>query len=208
MKQQCAFDRSIVTPDLHPSLRAAFDIVREFGSLATALERVERADLGAMASIVRIASTDKYGVSNFLHNINTYGLKHLPLIRPIFIRFFQDLIENPFGNEKLRTTDDKPTKAQPKLEPLQYYKRLFQIGTGVLGWAPEQTWNATLAEIAMAYQGRTEFVSDILKSIFGSPEKQESAVTQYSDDEYKQILEDGKDPNFDRSALDDLRQSL
>lgn len=208
MKQQHALDRPIITPDLRPSLRAAFDIVREFGSLAAALERVERADLGAMASIVRIASTDKYGVSNFLHNISNYGLKHLPLVAPAFIRFFRDLIDNPFENEEPKITGNKPAKAQPELTPLQYYKRLFQIGTGVLGWTPEQTWNATLAEIAMAYQGRTEFVSDILKSIFGSPEKQESAVTQYSDDEYNQILKDGKDPNFDRSALDNLRQSL
>lgn len=208
MKQQHAFDRPIITPDLQPSLRAAFDIVREFGSLAAALERVERTDLGAMASIIRIASTDRRGVSNFLHNINTYGLKHLPLIRPVFIRFFQDLIENPFGEDAPNSKGKQPAKPQPELTPLQYYKQLFQIGTGVLGWTPEQTWNATLAEITMAYQGRTEFVSDILKSIFGSPEKQESAVTQYSDDEYKQILEDGKDPNFDRSAFDDLRHSL
>lgn len=208
MKQQHAFDRPIITPDLQPSLRAAFDIVREFGSLAAALERVERADLGAMASIIRIASTDPRGVSNFLHNINTYGLKHLPLIRPVFIRFFQDLIENPLGEDEPKSKENQPAKPQPELTPLQYYKRMFQIGTGVLGWTPEQTWNATLAEITMAYQGRTEFVSDILKSIFGSPEKHESAVTQYSDDEYNQILKDGKDPNFDRSALDNLRQSL
>lgn len=208
MKQQHAFDRPIITPDLQPSLRAAFDIVREFGGLDTALKRVESADLGAMASIIRIASTNKRGVSIFMHNISTYGVKHLPLIMPAFERFFFELISNPFGEDAPKPKGNQPAKPQPELTPLQYYKQLFQIGTGVLGWTPEQTWNATLAEITMAYTGRTEFVSDILKSIFGSPEKQESTVTQYSDDEYKQILEDGKDPNFDRSALDNLRQSL
>lgn len=208
MKQQLAFDRSIV-PVLRPSLRVAFDIVQEFGSLSAALEDVERVNLSTMASLVRIASTDQRGVSNFLHGITTYGLKHLPLIRPIFIKLIHDLIENPFGIDTTKAKPERTAKSEPEQTPIQYYRRLFQLGTGVLGWTPDQTWNATPAEITMAYHGRTEFVSDILQAVFGTAEdKPQSGITPYDDEELAQIEKNGVDPNFDRTAFNDLRMAL
>jgi hypothetical protein len=44
---------------------------------------------------------------------------------------------------------------------------LFAIGTGVVGWTPQQTLQTNMQHIVAAYNARTEFVFDIAKALFG-----------------------------------------
>ena len=71
------------------------------------------------------------------------------------------------------TDDQAPTKASSgKSESLaDYFTQLYKIGTGWLGWSPEQTWDATPAEIRAAYEGRI----DLLKTIFGAKDDKPAA---------------------------------
>jgi hypothetical protein len=59
----------------------------------------------------------------------------------------------------------------------EYFTQLFQIGSGWLGWAPEDVWDATPAEIIHAQKGRME----MLKALFGSKE-QSADVSSIRDD--------------------------
>ena len=47
------------------------------------------------------------------------------------------------------------------------FRSLFRMGTGWLGWTPEETWNASPLEIMEARAGRL----DMLKAIFGSKDE-------------------------------------
>jgi hypothetical protein len=44
---------------------------------------------------------------------------------------------------------------------------LYKVGTGWLGWTPDETLDATPTEIRLAYEGRI----DLLKAVFGSHEE-------------------------------------
>jgi len=57
----------------------------------------------------------------------------------------------------------------------------FKIGTGWLGWTPEQTLDATVYEIRLAYEGRIE----LLKAIFGSPDPKPDTDGMSLDDKLK-----------------------
>ncbi|WP_426609488.1 phage tail assembly chaperone [Bradyrhizobium sp. McL0616] len=60
------------------------------------------------------------------------------------------------------TSDDKAQSGTP-MRFEEFFTRLFKIGTGYLGWSPDDTWNATPAEILAAREGRME----LLIQLFG-----------------------------------------
>jgi hypothetical protein len=59
-------------------------------------------------------------------------------------------------------------KSATETDFITVLENLFEIGTGWLSWTPEQTWNASPAEIVAAHKGRLA----LLKGIFGSKEKE------------------------------------
>lgn len=46
---------------------------------------------------------------------------------------------------------------------------------GVMGWTEEQTLQTTIPALEAAYKGRCDFVSAILKAVFGEGDKPEPA---------------------------------
>jgi hypothetical protein len=54
----------------------------------------------------------------------------------------------------------------------EYHTKLFQIGTGWLGWTPEATWNATPAEIINAHTGRRA----MLTALFGGKRDDDQTI--------------------------------
>lgn len=50
-------------------------------------------------------------------------------------------------------------------------ERLLEQGMGVMGWTEEQTLQTTIPAIQLAYKGRCDFVSAILKAVFGEADK-------------------------------------
>jgi len=190
---------------LKPSLRAAYQLVHEFGDLAAVLSEIQSGKVSTLAKIVLIAG-GRDSRAKFLHGIATHGAKQIPALQPYFIQFIHGLIADipatPEANSPIADTD------QPTQTPEAYYLRLFQIGTGVLGWPPKQTWKSSPTEITLAYKGRTEFVADILKSIFGTTDEKQN-LTPVTKEALDNLISSGKhDPKLDRAALDDLRAAL
>lgn len=193
---------------LKPSLRAALHLVQEFGDLAAVLSDIQIGKVGTLAKIVLIASGRK-NHARFLHGIATHGAKQIPALQSHFVAFIYGLIADvPALSDTSQTDTDEPDTDQPDQTPDSYYLRLFQIGTGVLGWTPKDTWNATPTEITLAYRARTEFVADILKSVFGTTDEKTSP-TPVTKEALDTLISSGKhDPNLDRSGLDELRATL
>ena len=81
--------------------------------------------------------------------------------------------------------DDPPKKTKGKGTSITFKKHLedlFRIGTGWLGWTPDETLDATPAEITLAYEGRLE----MLKAIFGGSESNTEGKSDLSlDDKFK-----------------------
>ena len=61
-------------------------------------------------------------------------------------------------------TDSAEPQSGETMPFSEYHKRLYQIGSGWLGWSPETVWNATPKEILEAYSGHVEQ----LKAIYGT----------------------------------------
>lgn len=83
--------------------------------------------------------------------------------------------------------DDPPKKANGKGKTVTFKKHLedlFRIGTGWLGWTPDETLDATPAEITLAYEGRLE----MLKAIFGGSDKPDNKSNLSLDDQFKGAL--------------------
>ncbi|MBJ6131530.1 phage tail assembly chaperone [Ochrobactrum sp. Q0168] len=196
---------------LKPSLRAALHLVQEFGDLAAVLSDIQSGKVGTLAKIVLIASGRK-NHARFLHGIATHGAKQIPALQPYFVAFIYGLIADvpalSDASDTPQIDTDEPDTDQPDQTPDRYYLRLFQIGTGVLGWTPAVTWNATPTEITLAYRARTEFVADILKSVFGTTDEKTSP-TPVTKEALDTLISSGKhDPKLDRAALDDLRAAI
>ncbi|NKB83092.1 hypothetical protein HED51_03050 [Ochrobactrum grignonense] len=202
---------NIVTA-LKPSLRAALRLTQEFGDLEKVLADILEGKLETLAKIILIASGSE-NHAKFLHEIATHGAKQIPALQPYFVTFIHGLIADiPAMRDVSPATADAPQhKASNKTPqtPAEYYQRLFQIGTGVLGWTPLDTWNATPTEIVLAYQGRTEFIADILKSVFGTSEDTGPQIDKIDKESLETLIASGRqDPTFDRAGLQALREAL
>lgn len=85
------------------------------------------------------------------------------------------------GVDPDKESDKQDGKAVPFNEHLI---NLYKIGTGWLGWTPEDTLDATPTEIMLAYEGRI----DLLKAIFGSPEPKPETDGMSLDDKLKAVV--------------------
>jgi hypothetical protein len=73
----------------------------------------------------------------------------------------------------LAGVDAERDDAQSEGKPIsfeEYHTRLYELGTGWLGWTPQDTWEAKPSEIISAYQGR----QSMLKAIFGARDDDET----------------------------------
>ncbi|MCP2209448.1 hypothetical protein [Bradyrhizobium diazoefficiens] len=134
-------DRSF---DLKPSLRAAFDLHHKHGfpELYQAI-----LDGSYTASMDLIAATSEALPAA---SISTILNAREQLLEFVLILSGAESSGGKSSGEPM-TFDD-------------YFTKLFQIGTGWLGWTADDTWDATPAEIMAAHAGRL----DMLKAIFGS----------------------------------------
>ena len=90
-----------------------------------------------------------------------------PMPHPSMVEMFGRLGLALIGVEKF---DDTGTTKKGDGKPADFdaiYRRLYQVGTGCLGWTPEATLAATPLEIGLAFEGRT----DMLKAIFGNKDE-------------------------------------
>lgn len=184
--------------ELRPTLRACMRLVRrhQFPALLAAARDF---NLTIVTDILR-----ESGISPalLLKDIAAHGLNAVrsrlaePLARFVLAVAGVDPNEEP----KPATQSEKP------LTPHEYHARLFEVATGWLGWAPEEAWSATAAEIIAAKAGRSTFITEILKAALGTTDApSRKTEPTYTTERLKQIEEQGFDPAFDRDGLKALK---
>lgn len=130
--------------DLKPSLRAAFHLHRRYG-FQELYQAIADGSFTAIMDLITATSevTPVAPISTILD------------AREQLLEFV------------LILSGAEPSDGRSSGKPMtfdDYFDKLFQIGTGWLGWTPDDTWDATPAEIMNAHTGRL----DMLKAVFGS----------------------------------------
>lgn len=124
---------------LRPTLRAAFHLHHKYGFPALH-QAVAEGSFTAIMDLIT-ATSDTVPVAS---------LRSILEAREQLVEFILIL-------SGADTSDDKPASGKPM--PFdEYFARLFQLGTGWLGWTPEATWSATPAEILSAREDRKSVV--------------------------------------------------
>lgn len=140
---------------VRPTLRAAFYLETKYDGLQTLCDAIIDGNLDACSDLIGAACTDQK--SWIAYSVTGTPLSEIMAARVQLLQFVR----------LLAGVDPDADGSASKGEPIsfdEYCTRLFQIGTGRLGWSPQQTWDATPAEILNAKIGRDE----LLASIFGS----------------------------------------
>ncbi len=155
---------------LHPSLRCAIRLEGRPGSFSSLLGQISDGSLSAASDIIG----EHYEHPYLANKIMDAGLDSLKLPLTLYVMACAGV-----------DPDDPPKKAKGKGTSITFKKHLedlFRIGTGWLGWTPDETLDATPAEITLAYEGRLE----MLKAIFGGSESNTERKSDLSlDDKFK-----------------------
>jgi hypothetical protein len=146
---------------LRPTLRAAMRLERKFEGFDNLLRGIAEQNLTSMAELVRATSPDSWRLIGFLeaHADTPLNVRLGSLVETLLALTLALAGIDP--DELAKEADN--AKASDRISFAEHHERLFRLGTGWLSWTPEQTWNATPAEIKAAYEGRL----DMLKAIFG-----------------------------------------
>lgn len=191
---------------LRPTLRAACYLERLHDGFPGLFSRLEQSNLATIREVIMQAASSRQEAKAFLSELEQLPLRH---VAEITVSPLLALCTGFFPkNDQNDSKKAKPSKAVKPVTMQDVYSELFAIGTGILGWTPNDTWNATPSEIVAAGKSRNHFISDILKAVFGAPEGDSLKVDQYTDEQLAQIEQEGTDPNFDRAAFADLKASL
>lgn len=136
---------------LRPTLRAAFHLHQTYGFPALH-QAVAEGSFTAIMDLIT-ATSDTVPVASLRSILDAR----------------EQLLEFVLVLSGADTSDDKPQSGKPM--PFdEYFTRLFQLGAGWLGWSPEDTWNATPAEILNAREGRME----MLQALFGGKREEDA----------------------------------
>ncbi|WP_061848527.1 hypothetical protein [Bradyrhizobium sp. DOA1] len=150
-------DRSF---DLKPSLRAAFILYERYDGFHNLSRHLAEGSLTAALDIISATIVDAKAWGKYALPANGAVVRDLLAATGDLIEFVMLLAG---ADDK---ASDKPQTGKP-LPFDEYFTQLFQIGTGWLGWTPDDTWEATVSEIINAQKGRM----DMLKALFGSKEQ-------------------------------------
>lgn len=150
---------------LRPSLRFAMRLDRRPGSFGALSREIMEGSLSAAVEIMR----DHTDMPDLPTRIMETGLPRLttPLLNYVMGVAGIDMDDAPANDH------GKPTKQRPNIPFSEYLANLYRLGTGWLGWTPQETLDATPAEILEAYKGRLE----LLRAIFGSKEEAPSPAS-------------------------------
>lgn len=181
---------------LRPSLRAAITLERLHGGWEGLLVSLSQLDTQTMRAIMRASAVSVPAAEALLHSLANRPLAEIkgavaePLAELLAL-FLAPVDANPDNAQK-------PAAAKPK-PWTEAYAELFRIGTGWLGWTPADTWAATPAEIAQAFEGKIA----MLKAIHGAGE--DETPTGPSAEQRAANIAAGLDPDFDRAGLRALK---
>lgn len=168
---------------LRPSLRAASQLERLHEGFPALFRRVTEFDLGTIYSIIRSAATDRKDAAAFISAMSRQPLQRvLEITQAPVATLCLKLIPADNSDEQKPAPNAKPVP-WPK-----FFRDLFGIATGWLGWTPDAAWNAAPTEITIAYKAHVA----MLRAIHGAAEAEPET----------QLDPNGK---LDRAGLDKLR---
>lgn len=159
--------------ELRPSLRHAIQLERRPGSFRQLILEIQEGSLSAAVEVIEP------------HHLGPHILNQvfdvLPVITPALLRY---VFACAGIDDRQPANENRPVTAGRSVPFNVHLESLYKLGTGWLGWTPENTLDATPAEIQLAYEGRL----DMLKAIFGSSEKAASADTRPLNEKFKTIF--------------------
>jgi hypothetical protein len=149
-------DRSF---DLKPTLRAAFVLWERYDGFHNLTRDLGEGSLTAALDIISATIVNAKAWGEYALPANAAVVRDLMAATGELIEFVLLLAGTDKSSGKVDTGKPMPFD--------EYFTQLFQIGTGWLGWTPDDTWEATASEIINAQKGRM----DMLKALFGSKEQ-------------------------------------
>jgi hypothetical protein len=155
---------------LRPTLRRALRLARREGSFAKLIEDIQDGSLAAALAIV----ADNYSGADLEAKLLSDGL--IAIDDPLLV----------YVLECAGLSDEMDAKSKSSGKSVSFEEHLtglFRIATGWIGWTPQQSWDATPAEIIEAYKGRVE----MLKAIFGASDK-DDAESIDTNERFKTVL--------------------
>lgn len=167
---------------LRPTLRAALRLERRFGGFDKMLRSLMDGSISTMVAIVAEGSNNDARAITLIDTLHT-----LPLYRVIetltdaLLAFV--LVLAGIDPEAELPKDDKARQAS-RMTFADYHAKLFRLATGWLGWAPDDAWRATPAEITEAYAGRVE----MLQAIFGGGSKEQTRSDVSLDEKFRLVF--------------------
>lgn len=162
---------------LHPSLRHAIRLVNRSGGFQTVVRDILDGSLSAAVDVIEPNAdlSREYLAECLLQS----GLSSIKQQLFLYVMHCAGIDPDDAPANENRKTNGHTPKSQPFGE---YLHSLYKIGTGWLGWTPEQTLDSTPFEIMLAHEGRQE----MLRAIFGAPEKPEPTNANISlDDKFR-----------------------
>jgi hypothetical protein len=163
---------------LRPSLRAAYRLDQKYEGFQNLFTAIAGGGFSACSRLIEACSDSRlwadYAVT-----------KQAKAVREVLDARDQ-LLEFVLILAGAKRKSDEPQTGEP-ISFQEFHTKLFQIGTGWLGWTPETTWNATPAEIINAQIGRRA----MLTAIYGGKQDEE-------------VIERSKDGKLDSSARAEL----
>lgn len=187
---------------LRASLRAASNLDNLPGGLPAVLDQIAGQSFTMTAAVIRATSTDRLAAERLLTSLHDQPLE--PFVQRAQAAIL-DLIAHILPASEEAATESPQAPARPWAE---HFKELFSFGSGWLGWPPETVWNASIAEITMAFGAH---VDRIVTQNGGSRDSDTdhagtaTASNIYTSEQLAQIEEQGFDPAFDRAGLRALR---
>ncbi|MCR4520958.1 hypothetical protein [Bosea sp. 47.2.35] len=166
---------------LRPSLRAASALERNIG-FDRLFQRIAEFHVGTVREIILTAATDRECAACFLRSLDSKSLLT-----------FQQIAQIPAAQLVVGFMPQSEGKSTPHAKAVPWreaYRNLFRAATGILGWSPQQAWNATPTEINEAFIGR---VGEDAQQARHDPEQ--AARNEAA----------GLDPEFDRAGLQALK---
>jgi len=152
---------------LRPTLRAAVRLLRKYGDLASLAAKLDELSFAAVSDVIRECSTTRSDLVALLDD----GQIPLGVCLSSFETQMVQIVPGLVGVDVPSVDPDKRPSSGTAVPPLDYLQSLFGLATGVIGWSPETAWQATPAEIAVAYQARI----DLLSAIFGGSKEADDA---------------------------------
>ncbi|AWO91929.1 MULTISPECIES: hypothetical protein [Bradyrhizobium] len=150
--------------DLKPSLRAAFVLNEKYAGFQNLSRYLAEGSLTAALDLINATITDQKAWASYALATDS------TVVTDLWSAFdqLQEFVVILCGAD----TDNASKPASGKPIPFEdWFAQLFQIGTGWLGWTPDNVWNATISEILNAQQGRMA----MLKAIFGGGKDDQAA---------------------------------